>query len=31
MIHGLVREVREELFEKLIIIRMSIDREVDVK
>jgi hypothetical protein len=31
MIHGLVREAREELFEKLIVIRMSIDREIDMK
>jgi hypothetical protein len=31
MIHGLVGEAREELFEKLIVVRISIDREVDVK
>jgi RecQ family ATP-dependent DNA helicase len=31
MIHGLVGEAREELFEKLMMVRMSIDREVDVK
>jgi hypothetical protein len=31
MIHRLVGEAREELFEKLIIVRISIDREIDVK
>lgn len=31
MIHGLVGEAREALFEKLMMVRMSIDREVDVK
>jgi hypothetical protein len=31
MIHRLVGEVREELLEKLIIVRISIDREVDIK
>jgi hypothetical protein len=31
MIHGLVGEAREELFEKLIVVRMGIDREVDMK
>jgi hypothetical protein len=31
MIYRLVREVREELLEKLIIIKISINREVDIK
>ncbi len=31
IIHGLVRKVREELFEKLIVVRMDADQEVDVK
>ncbi|KAK6591533.1 hypothetical protein H4I96_12323 [Botrytis cinerea] len=31
MIHGLVGEAREELFEKLMVVRMSADREVDIK
>jgi hypothetical protein len=31
MIHGLVGEVREELFEKLIIVRVGADQEVDMK
>jgi len=31
MIHGLVGEAREELFEKLIVVRTSVDREVDMK
>ncbi|KAK6591982.1 hypothetical protein H4I95_11932 [Botrytis cinerea] len=31
MIHGLVGEAREELFEKLMVVRMSADREVDMK
>lgn len=31
MIHGLVGEAREELFEKLIVVRMGVDREVDIK
>jgi hypothetical protein len=31
MIHGLVREAREELFKKLIIVRVSADQEVDIK
>jgi hypothetical protein len=31
MIHGLVGEAREELFEKLIVVRMGVDREVDMK
>jgi len=31
MIHRLVGEAREELFEKLILVRMSIDQEVDIK
>jgi hypothetical protein len=31
MIHGLVGEAKEELFEKLIIVRVSADQEVDIK
>jgi hypothetical protein len=31
MIHGLVREAREEMFKKLIIIRVSRDEEADRK
>jgi hypothetical protein len=31
MVHGLVREAREELFEKLMIVRVGADQEVDVK
>lgn len=31
MIHGLVEEAREGLFEKLMMIRMSTDREADMK
>jgi hypothetical protein len=31
MIHRLVREVREELFKKLIIVRVGADQEVDIK
>ena len=31
MIHRLVGEAREELFEKLIIVRVSTDQEVDIK
>ncbi|PVH71468.1 hypothetical protein DL98DRAFT_615427, partial [Cadophora sp. DSE1049] len=31
MIHGLVEEAREELFEKLMVVRMSVDGEVDGK
>jgi hypothetical protein len=31
MIYGLVGEAREELFEKLIVVRMGVDQEVDVK
>jgi hypothetical protein len=31
MIYGLVGEAREELFEKLIVVRIGIDREVDMK
>ena len=31
MVHGLVGEAREELFEKLMVVMMSGDGEVDVK
>jgi hypothetical protein len=31
MIHGLVGEAREELFEKLMIVRVGADQEVDIK
>jgi hypothetical protein len=31
MIHGLVREAREEMFKKLIIIKVNRDREADKK
>ena len=30
MIHGLVGEAREVLFEKLMVVRVGVDREVDV-
>jgi hypothetical protein len=30
VIHGLLGEAREELFEKLIVVRISADREVDM-
>lgn len=29
IIHGLVREAREELFEKLMVVTTGVDREVD--
>jgi hypothetical protein len=31
MIYGLVGEARDELFEKLMIVRMGVDQEVDMK
>jgi hypothetical protein len=31
MIHRLVREAREELFEKLMIVRVGADQEIDIK
>jgi hypothetical protein len=31
MIHKLVRETRKELFEKLIIVRVGADQEIDIK
>ena len=31
MVYGLIKEVREELFEKLMIVRMGADQEVDIK
>jgi hypothetical protein len=31
MIHGLVREAQEEIFKKLIIIRVNSDKEVNRK
>jgi hypothetical protein len=31
MIHGLVREAQEEIFKKLIIIRVNRDKEVNRK
>ena len=31
IVYGLVGEAREELFEKLIIVRVGIDQEVDIK
>ena len=31
MIHGLVREAREELFEKLMMVRIGADQEVNIK
>ena len=31
MIYRLVKEVREELFEKLMMVRISADQEVDIK
>ncbi len=31
MVYRLVREAREELFKKLIIVRVGADQEVDIK
>ena len=31
IVHGLIGETREELFEKLIMVRVSVDQEIDIK
>ncbi len=31
IVHRLVGEAREELFRKLIMVKMSVDQEVDIK
>jgi hypothetical protein len=31
MIHGLVKEAREELFKKLIMVKVGANQEVDIK